>query len=107
MTIKMIRYRLATLRDNPQLLDLTGSIGMSGRTSLRIDRNPNFFSLLNRRGQSTVFVAEHENKIVGSLSISLQQVFINKEIVPVYYIGDFKVAESFRGTGIEIGRAHV
>jgi len=96
----MIFVRLATSEDNQQLLELTAATEMSGKTSLRIDRKPNFFALLNMRGQSTVFVAEHENRIVGSLSISLQQVFINKEVVPVYYIGDFKVAKSHRGKGV-------
>jgi len=96
----MIKYRLANSEDNQGLLELTASSGMAGETSLLIDRKPDFFSLLNMRGESKVFVAVDDNIIIGSLCVSFQQVYIGGQVLPFYYIGDFKVAESFRNKGI-------
>ncbi len=96
----MITYRLATDSDNQQLIELTAAAGMAGETGLRIDRKPDFFSLLNMRGESKVFVAVDDHMIIGSLCVSLQQVYVGGEIFPFYYIGDFKVATSYRNKGI-------
>lgn len=96
----MIKYRLASNEDNQGLLELTASSGMQGETSLLIDRKPDFFGLLNMRGESKVFVALDGNTIIGSLCVSSQQVYVGGKILPIQYIGDFKVAESFRNKGI-------
>ena len=82
------------------MIELTAALGMSGEISLRIDREPDFFSLLNMRGESKVFVALDDNTIIGSLCVSLQQVYVGGQILAIQYIGDFKVAESFRNKGI-------
>lgn len=96
----MIKYRIATLEDNQQLIDLTAASGMKGDISLRIDRHPNFFKLLEMRGESTVFVAVDEEVIIGCICVSLQEVTINKQVFPMQYIGDFKVLESYRNKGV-------
>jgi ribosomal protein S18 acetylase RimI-like enzyme len=96
----MITYRLATREDNEQLIELTASTGMMGQTGLRIDRHPDFFSLLDKRGESKVFIALDGNEIIGSLCVSLQQVWVGEQILPLHYIGDFKVAPKHRNMGI-------
>ncbi len=96
----MITYRLATKDDNDQLIKLTAATGMTGETALRIDRNPDFFKLLDKRGESRVFLALDENKVIGSLCDSLQQVYVGGQVLPLHYIGDFKVAASHRNRGI-------
>lgn len=96
----MIKYRLATEKDNAQLIKLTASAGMGGEIALRIDRNPNFFNLLKLRGETRVYVAEEDKKIIGSLCVSMQDVYINKVLTPVNYIGDFKVDPEHRNRGI-------
>ena len=96
----MITYRLATREENQQLIELTAAGGMAGETALRIDRNPDFFKLLEKRGQSRVVVAVDGHLIIGSLCVSLQQVYAGGEILPLYYIGDFKVDVSYRNMGI-------
>ncbi|MEO6315588.1 MAG: GNAT family N-acetyltransferase [Chitinophagaceae bacterium] len=96
----MINYRLATYQDNQQLIELTAASGMIGDISLRIDRKPDFFNLLHRRGSTKVFVAEDDNTIVGSLCVSLQDVYVGEQIFPLLYIGDFKVAAPYRNKGI-------
>lgn len=52
----MIKFQLATPSDNQQLIKLTAASGMMGEISLRIDRKPDFFSLLKMRGETRVFV---------------------------------------------------
>ena len=96
----MIYYRSAAIEDNQQLLDLTSSTGMSGKISLRIDRNPNFFELLKFRGKSRVIVATDNNTIVGSICVSLEQTYIGGKVYPLYYISDFKVSHNYRNRGI-------
>ncbi|NNK76576.1 MAG: GNAT family N-acetyltransferase [Maribacter sp.] len=96
----MVYYRLADFKDNKQLLELTKSVGMPGKMALRIDRHPDFFKLNNLRGESKVYVAIEGTKIVGSICISDQIVFIDKKRYPLYYISDFKVALTHRNLGI-------
>ncbi|WP_375323586.1 GNAT family N-acetyltransferase [Flagellimonas sp. GZD32] len=96
----MINYRLATLKDNEQLLYLTRSTGMSGNMGLRIDRFPNFFDLTSLRGKTHVFVAEEDDEIVGCISVSDQLFYVENEKHPLYYISDFRVAKNHRKKGI-------
>lgn len=96
----MITYRLATNNDNQQLIELTAASGMIGETALRIDRKPDFFKLLNMRGETKVFLALDNETIIGSLCVSLQHVYIGGQIFPLHYIGDFKIAETYRNKGI-------
>lgn len=96
----MIKYRIANIEDNQQLIDLTSASSMKGDISLRIDRKPNFFKLLEMRGESTVFVAVDNHAIIGCICVSLQEVYVNKQIFPMLYIGDFKVLESYRNKGV-------
>lgn len=96
----MIKYRLTKKEDNQQLIELTAGIGMAGENPLRIDRKPDFFSLLKMRGPSKVFVATHDETIIGTLSVTLQKVYVGGQILPLQYIGDFKVAETYRNKGV-------
>jgi len=96
----MIQYRLATQLDNKQLLELTAATSMQGDICLLIDRKPDFFTLLEKRGQTKVFVAQEQDRIIGSLSVSCQSVYVDGKVLPVQYIGDFKVYESYRNKGI-------
>jgi ribosomal protein S18 acetylase RimI-like enzyme len=96
----VIKYRIANSNDNQQLIELTSDAGMAGETSLRIDRSPDFFKLLELRGESIVIIALDDDIIIGSLCISQQNVYINGEKSIIHYIGDFKVSEKYRNQGI-------
>lgn len=96
----MVSYRLAGESDNEQLLHLTRQVGMSGDTGLVIDRRPDFFALLKRRGESRTFIAEDGDKIIGAICVSISNVFVNGQQTTAAYVGDFKVAESYRRSGI-------
>lgn len=112
--------RKAFPKDSEALIALTSSTPMQGRISLRIDRKPDFFRLLKKRGDHIVIVAEDEQKrIAGSFSAARQSFVINNSIQPVYYLGDLKVHpsnvsstvayrlikamhEEVRGTGVDL-----
>ena len=96
----MIRYRLATYEDNQQLIELTSSSGMPGEISLRIDRKPDFFKLLDMRCKSNVFVALDGDIIVGSICVSQQEVYVSGQITPIQYFADFKIATEYRNRTI-------
>jgi len=96
----MITYRLANDGDNQQLIALTSSSGMEGEIALRIDREPDFFSLLRQRGKTRVFVAEENKTIIGSICVSLQEIYVDSRLIPLWYIGDFKVANTSRNRGV-------
>lgn len=96
----MIHYRLATFEDNQQLLELTSSTGMLGKMALRIDRFPNFFSLNQLRGETNVYTAVEGGLIIGCISVSRQQVCVDKKQYPLYYVSDLKVAQNHRHQGI-------
>ena len=98
--IIMINYRLAAPEDNSQLLSLTNDADMAGIIGLRTDRDPSFFNLIELRGKSKVYIAEEKQKIVGSICVSEENVYINKRNYPLYYITDFKVAKTHRNQGI-------
>lgn len=90
--------RNATVHDNDKLIELTSLTPMAGAISLRIDRKPDFFLLLKKRGEYKVIVAEKRHKIIGSISCSTQPTIVcNKEHL-VYYIRDLKVHPDFTGT---------
>jgi len=92
-----MEIREVTPDDNTQLLLLTSQNAMEGNISLRIDRYPSFFSILEKRGKSMTYVAEHDHKIIGCFSASENKVYINHKSVSVHYLSDLKVDKTFQG----------
>ncbi|QHT65940.1 GNAT family N-acetyltransferase [Rhodocytophaga rosea] len=88
--------RIAEPSDNEPLLVLTASNPMQGSISLRIDRKPDFFSLLEARGKSITYVLEKNSRIIGSFSASKNKVFVNKQATDLYYLSDLKIDNAFR-----------
>lgn len=99
----MVRIREAIRSDNEGLLSLTAMTPMGGDISIRIDRHPDFFRLLDRRGPSHVLVAEEGGQIVGSVSITRVTVFVEGKRESVHYLGDLKVHPGFRKVGLAAG----
>ena len=96
----MPNYREASPKDDSSLLKLTSSAFMPGIIHLITNRQPSFFNLVSERGLSKVIVAEQSNEIIGSICITHETVFINKESFILFYISDFRVAHRFRNKGI-------
>jgi hypothetical protein len=94
----MIQLREAVSTDNAGLLNLTSLLPMEGRISIRIDRNPDFFQLLNLRGPGKLFVAENEGKIIGCFSASMMNILVNGNPDTVHYLADLKIHPSWLGS---------
>lgn len=97
----MIRIRSAKDSDSNALIHLTGLTPMKGKISLRIDRRPDFFQLLHKRGNYIAIVAETDNnEIVGSFTAACQSFFVEQKEIPVYYLGDLKVHPELSGSSL-------
>jgi len=98
-----IQIRPGTPADNEQLLALTRATPMAGRIALRIDRDPDFFALLRARGERhLLYVATHEDAIVGSLSAAIFRAYIGGKQENVAHIGDLKVLPQWSGKRLSL-----
>jgi GNAT superfamily N-acetyltransferase len=102
----MILIREAAKEDNNGLLTLTALTPMEGRISLLIDRQPDFFSLFHLRGPGKIFIAEKDNIIAGSFSLSIIDMLICGKTVKVYYLGDLKILPDYAGKTIAVRLLH-
>lgn len=94
----MIQLREALTSDNAGLLNLTSQLPMEGKISIRIDRNPDFFQLLNLRGPGKLFVAENNGIIIGCISVSAMEILLNGNPEKVYYLADLRIHPVYVGT---------
>jgi N-acetylglutamate synthase-like GNAT family acetyltransferase len=90
--------REASENDNEELLALTKACPMDGLIKLLIDRQPDFFALLRLKGAYKVYVAEAENKIIGSFALTVKESYINESQEKVGYLSDLKIHPQFRKT---------
>lgn len=97
-----VLIRDATEVDNEGLLKLISFSTMPGRISIQVDRKPDFFRLLKRKGKYFVKAAEAEGRIVGSISVVEVDAFIDSKPVKAHYAGDFRVHPDYRSTGLAV-----
>lgn len=97
-----MEIREASENDNQGLIELTRLTPMKGVISLRIDRQPDFFRLIRRRGEGVLMVAVEKNKIIGCFSATKRSVIVKGNTETVYYLADFKVHPEYRGTTASI-----
>jgi hypothetical protein len=94
--------RLASQRDNHQLLELSRLCPMEGAVSLYIDRSPDFFALSRIQGDPVNVVVAEDNTgdIVACASLAHRQVYIDGQPVKCMYGGDLRVAPRARHTNV-------
>gem|GEM_PF-391614 len=95
-----IVVREASPGDNSGLVALTSATPMLGAISLRIDRGPDFFRLLDLRGKGKVFVATDRGRVIGCISAAVRTAFVSGTPQTIGYIGDVKVHPSFAGSRV-------
>jgi predicted N-acetyltransferase YhbS len=100
--VDRIEIREATNADNDALLVLTRATPMGGRISLRIDREPDFFSLLRARGDAVVYVATHDQEVIGCLSAAIHSSYVRGTLEKIAHVGDMKVHPNFRGRRVTL-----
>lgn len=94
---KITVIRKAIEADNEALLELTSQTHMEGNIALRIDRHPDFFSLLKQRGESVTLVCEYGGKVIGCVSVTASWVYINGRIRKIHYLSDLKIENRYQG----------
>ncbi|HEY6914529.1 MAG TPA: GNAT family N-acetyltransferase, partial [Paludibacter sp.] len=97
-----VTIRQGTHSENDGLINLTSLTPMKGKISIRVDRKPDFFGLLEMRGHSFVIVAESNNQIVGSYSVSAMPVYLGGVSETAYYLSDFRVHPDYRKSKIAL-----
>jgi ribosomal protein S18 acetylase RimI-like enzyme len=97
-----VEIREAIETDNEALLALTKLTPMAGRISLRIDRDPDFFALSRARGESTVFVATARGDVIGCVSVSLHDAYVEGKLERIAHGNDLKVHPAFAGRRIGV-----
>lgn len=95
--VRDVVIREATAADNGALLALTRVTPMDGRIALRIDRGPDFFALLRRRGEASVFVATCKGQVIGCISAAIHHGYVNGVLEKIAHVGDLKVDPLFSG----------
>jgi predicted N-acetyltransferase YhbS len=100
--VDRIAIREATNADNDALLQLTRATPMGGRIALRIDREPDFFALLRARGDAVVYVATHEDQVIGCLSAAIHSSYVRGTLEKIAHVGDMKVHPNFRGRRVTL-----
>lgn len=91
-----MNIRIATQEDNKQLVSLSSLTPMEGVVSICTQREPDFFSLLYRKGEPHVLVAEDNNKIVGCVSIVKMRMMLLNLSTTFFYLCDLKVHPEYR-----------
>ncbi len=97
MADSKIAIREVTQAENAALLALTAATPMDGVVGLRIDRDPDFFTLVQMRGEGTVLGAYTEDELIGCISAASRSAYVDGVPHRVYYVGDLKVHPSYRG----------
>jgi GNAT superfamily N-acetyltransferase len=97
-----IEIREAVVADNEALLELTRLTPMAGSISLRIDRDPDFFALPRARGETMVFVATCQEKVIGCMSASFHVAYVGGELEKIAHATDLKVHPQFTGLRLAV-----
>lgn len=88
--------RVADRTDNEKLVKLAKLTPMQGTISICIEREPDFFSLLNKKGEPHVIVAEEDDIIVGCVSIVKEEMILLNQPTNFNYLCDLKVHPGYR-----------
>lgn len=96
-----IKIRLADINDNQQIIELVKRYPTSSSLSYVVDRAPNYFKLCELQGYDyKVLIAEANNKVLGSLVISFNNVYLEHKVQNIAYTCDLRVEPFIRRTGI-------
>jgi hypothetical protein len=93
--------RDAVFEDSDKLVKLAGLTPMKGTIGLRIDRTPDFFSLLKLSESFIALVAENIDKeIIGSFVATGNQLCIMQKVTTAYYLRDLKIHPDYKGNSV-------
>lgn len=96
----LISIRKANKDDNTELLNVERMCPQGKSLVLQFDRSPDFFSRSRVYDRYTVYVAEQEGRIVGTVGTTIKEFNMDGKPVKGIYIYDLRVHPAFRGKGI-------
>jgi hypothetical protein len=94
------RTEEATPADNAALLELAAACEMRGDIGLRIDREPDFFTLNRLEGelwQVGIVRGLGPGSVAGCVAVSARRVYVEGRPTATMYVGDLKVHPAHRG----------
>jgi len=87
-----VKIRIATREDNQALLELSRQSPMAAKLVVNNDRTPDYFYIDELLGDKpVVFVAEKNQRIVGTIAIVFRSVRYQGETLSIAYIGGIKI----------------
>ncbi len=96
-----LKIRIANQSDNNQIIDLIKKYPTSSSSlSYVVDRSPNYFKLSEFQGYDYRTLVAEANKILGTLFISFDKVYLENIPQNIAYTGDLRVEPFIRRTGI-------
>ncbi len=91
--------RIATIKDNEQLIDLCKLAPMEGVVTAYVDQSPDFFAMPSIQGESfRVWVEEYESRITACVVETHKTINYDGKTYKAFYFGDLKVRPENRGT---------
>ena len=93
-------FRWATADDEPDIRSLAGSVAMPGSVVVRFAREPDYFLGTSIMGDPCdVLIARHrpDGQLAGIACRAEQRAYLNGEVAPLGYIGQIRIAPSYRG----------
>lgn len=96
-----IEIRLANETDNNQIIELVKKYPTSSDSlSYVVDRSPNYFKFAELQGYNHKVLVAISDKILGSLVVSFDKVYLDNSILDISYTCDLRVDPSVRKTGV-------
>ena len=91
--------RDATPKDSGKLLELTALTPMKGTIGLRIDRQPDFFSLLRLSESFILLVAENNSQeITGCFAATKSYISVDDKVIAAFHLRDLKIHPEYSGS---------
>lgn len=93
-------FQWATQGDEPDIRALVGSVPMPGAVSIRFAREPDYFlgtTIMGDPCDVLVVRQRSDGQLAGIACRAERQSYLNGRETPLGYIGQIRVAESFRG----------
>src|SRR4051812_34109930 len=91
--------RDAVPKDSDKLLELTALTPMKGTIGLKIDRQPDFFKLLQLSEAYILLIAEsNSQEITGCVAATKSYICLEDNQIPAYHLRDLKIHPKYTGS---------
>ncbi len=92
----MIRFAHATRSDDAELRALLRENGMASWVTMAVEREPSFFSGMDRFGRDLAVIARDGDRVVGMYVRSEHQIHLNGRPARIGYLGALRIDAGYR-----------